>query len=174
MGLIESSARLRAGLLGAALVVALALPAAVSADTTGGGAIQPASSRGATITLDAVHRLSKVLARVDISFTCDPLRVYDWETGTTSTTTAGHLDAASAVIVQASGRTVAAASGDAFGGDVTCDGTTLHRVSIDVVASTMPFKAGAAAAGATVSIADASFEANDYASTGAVMVKLAR
>ncbi len=81
MDTLNGHRRLRALIVGGALAVALAMPLAVSADTTGGSVIQPAFSRGATITLDAVHLTSKLIATVDISFTCDPLLVYDWETG---------------------------------------------------------------------------------------------
>ena len=118
MDTLNGHRRLRALIVGGALAVALAMPLAVSADTTGGSVIQPAFSRGATITLDAVHLKSKLIATVDISFTCDPLLVYDWETGTYTTTTAGQVEDATAVIVQGSGRSIASASGDAFGGDV--------------------------------------------------------
>ena len=86
MDSFSGPARVRALIVGGALAVALAMPLAVSADTTG-GSIPPAQTAGATITLGAVHFQSKVLATVDISFTCDPFQVYDWETGTWTTTT---------------------------------------------------------------------------------------
>jgi hypothetical protein len=79
------------------------------------------------------------------------------------------------VTVQASGKSIGTAFGQsAGGGSVTCDGTTVDTLSIPVVASTLPFKAGTAAAGATVSIIDASFQASDYASTGAIIVRLGK
>ena len=174
MGSINGRARLRALIVGGALAAALAMPLAASADTTGGGSIPPAYSQGATINLGAVHMVSKVLSTVDISFTCDPLEVFDWQTGTTTITTDGRLDSANAFIVQASGKTIVATSGDAFGGDVLCDGSTVHSLTIQVVASAAPFKAGAAAAGARVSVADPSFQARDDASTGASTIKLGK
>lgn len=174
MGSFDRHARLRALIVGSALATALAMPLAVSADTIGGGPIQGAYSSGASISVGAIHLKSKVLATVDVSFTCDPLQAYDWETGTWSTTTAGRIDSASAVIVQASGRSVATASGDSFGSDALCDGSTVQTLSIPVVASTIALKSGAAAAGATVSITDAMHSSNDYASSGAVAVKLGK
>jgi hypothetical protein len=174
MDTLNGHRRLRALIVGGALAVALAMPLAVSADTTGGSIIQPAFSRGATITLDAVHFKSKLIATVDISFTCDPLLVYDWETGTYTTTTAGQVEEAIAVIVQGSGRSIASASGDAFGGDALCDGSHVNTLSIPVVASMAPWKSGAAAAGASVSVADATFSSSHYASSGAVTVKLGK
>jgi len=166
--------RLRALIVGGALAAALAMPLAASADTTDGGVIRPAYSEGATINLGAVHLVSKVLATVDIAFTCDPLQVFEWQTGTTTTTTEGRLDSANAAIVQASGKTIVAATGDAFGGNVLCDGSSVHYLTVQVVASSAPFKAGAAAVGASISIADPSFQARDIASTGATTVKLGR
>jgi hypothetical protein len=174
MDTLNGHRRMRALIVGGVLAAALVMPLSVSADTTGGGAIQPAYSRGATINLGTVHIVSKVLSTVDISFTCDPLQVFDWETGMTTTTTDGRIDSATAVIVQASGKTIVVASGDAFGGAVLCDGSTVHSLTVQVVASAAPFKAGAAAVGATVSVADPSFQAADNASTGAATVKLGK
>ena len=126
MDTLNGHRRLRALIVGGALAVALAMPLAVSADTTGGSVIQPAFSRGATITLDAVHLESKLIATVDISFTCDPLLVYDWETGTYTTTTAGQVEDAIAVIVQASGRSIASASGTRSAAASLCDGSHVN------------------------------------------------
>ena len=174
MDTLNTHRRLRALIVGGALAVALAMPLAVSADTTGGSVIQPAFSRGAMITLDGAHLTSKLIATVDISFTCDPLLVYDWETGTYTTTTAGQVEDATAVIVQGSGRSIASASGNAFGGDVLCDGSHVNSLTIPVVASTAPWKSGAVAAGASVSVTDATFSSSHYASSGAVTVRLGK
>ena len=175
MDTLNGHRRLRALIVGGALAVALAMPLAVSADTTGGSVIQAAFSRGATITLDAVHLKSKLIATVDISFTCDPLLVYDWETGTYTTTTAGQVEDATAVIVQGSGRSIASASGDAFGGGCHCAMEAMSTsLTIPVVASTSPWKSGAVAAGASVSVTDATFSSSHYASSGAVTVRLGK
>jgi hypothetical protein len=173
MDSFSGPARLRALIVGGALAVALAMPLAVSADTTG-GSIPPAQAAGATITLGAVHFQSKVLATVDISFTCDPFQVYDWETGTWTTSTAGTGGEASAVIVEASGKTIATATGGTSFGAVTCDGASVSTLSIPVVASVSPFKAGVAAAGAFVSVSNDFGSNYDYASTGPIMVRLGK
>jgi hypothetical protein len=113
---------------------------------------------------------------VDISFTCGPIQVYDFETGTWTTTTSGHVDDASATIVQASGRSIASASGDSFGGAVTCDGSAVYTREIDVVASTAPFKTGAAVAAASVSIGAVASESGggNFASSGPVSVRIVK
>jgi len=175
MGSFDQHARLRAILLGGALLGALALPIGVSADTTGGSTIPAASSNGATIAVSrSVHVISKVVATVDISFTCDPFEVYDWETNATTTSTSGHVEYGSATIVQASGRSVVSSSAEYFGGNVVCDGATVHTRSIPVVASTLPWKSSASVAGATVYLADATYQASHYASSGPIAVKLGK
>ena len=175
MGLLDQHARLRAIIVGGALSAALALPFGVSADTTGGSSIQPAASNGATIAMDSgVHVMSKVVATVNISFSCDPIPVYDWETGTTTSTTSGHVEYGSVVIVQAAGRSINSGSADFYGGDVVCDGVAVYTRSIPVVASALPWKSGAAAAGGTVYITDATYQGSDYASSGPIAVKLSK
>jgi len=175
MGLFDQHARLRAILVGGALLGALALPIGVSADTTGGSTIPAASSNGATIGVsNTVHVMSKVVAAVDIAFTCDPLQVYDWETSSTTTSTSGHVEFGSVTIVQASGRSIITSSAEYFGGNVLCDGATVYTRSIPVVASTLPWKSGASVAGATVFISDATGQSSDYASSGPIAVKLSK
>ena len=167
--------RFRAFALGGAVLACLALPAVASADTTGGGTIPPAASRGATITMAPTIRVtSKVVATIGISFTCDPFMVYDWETGETRPSTIGHLEGGQILVVQASGRTVNTASADLFGGEVVCDGTTVQSLTASVVASTVPWKTGAAVAAASVYVADQDFQSSDYASTGPMAVKLVK
>ena len=64
----------------------LALPAAASADTTAGGT----GAAHVSISTD-VHVSAKVLATVNVSFTCDPFLIYDWQTGESVPSTVGHL-----------------------------------------------------------------------------------
>ena len=78
------------------------------------------------------------------------------------------------MIAQASGRSIASGSVEFYGGDVWCDGTTVYTRSVPVIASTIPWKSGAAVAGATISITDANNNGSDYASSGATAVKLGR
>jgi hypothetical protein len=166
--------RLRALTLSGALLACLALPAVASADTTN-LTIQPAASRGATITLDPNVRVtSKVVATVGITFKCDPFMVYDWETGETRPSTVGFLEGGQIVLVQASGRTVNTASIGLFGGEVVCDGTTVQSLTASIVASTAPWKSGAAVTGATVYVVDQDYQSSHYASTGAMSVKLTK
>src|SRR4249919_2743246 len=166
--------RLRAAIVGGALVLSMAVPLAVSADTTE-GSIPPAASNGVTITGSSFHIDSKLIVTTNITFTCDPIQVYDWETGMYTTTTAGRLNWASATIVQASGRSVASSSGNASGGAAVCDGTSINTTSVAVVASTSPWKSGAAAGGVTASV-DAGDEENGfgYGSTGPMVIRLGK
>ena len=166
--------RLRAVIVGGALALSMALPLAVSADTTE-GSIPPAASNGVTITGSSFHIDSKLIVTTTFTFRCDPIQVYDWETGMYTSTTAGRLGGASATIVQASGRSVASASGSAGGGAVVCDGTSTNTASIAVVAATSPWKSGAAAGGVTAFV-DAGDEENGsgYGSTGPMVIRLAK
>ena len=67
---IHSTGRRRAA-IGAVFAMCLALPAAASAATTAGG------TGAAQVTIGtAVHVAAKVLATVDVSFTCDPFLIY--------------------------------------------------------------------------------------------------
>ena len=84
---IHRPGRLRASFLCTALAICLALPAAASAATPGGGTVQV--SVGASVPV-----LAKVVAIVDVSFTCDPFLVFDWETGTWWSRRSGNLSSA--------------------------------------------------------------------------------
>jgi hypothetical protein len=176
MGSLVPRSRLRAIIIGGALVATLALPAVVSADTTGpGGSIAPAASNGATIAVDTdVTVMSKLVATVDLAFTCDPFMVYDWQTGETVPSTSGRLEFGSVSIVQASGRTILSSATEYYGGDVTCDGSTVHSRSIPVVAQTQPWKSGAAVIGATVYVVDEEYQQSRSASSGPIAVKLTK
>ena len=167
MGSFMPRSRLRAVLLVGALGAALALPAAVSADTT------PGSSGGATIDVGTDVRVTaKVAATIDISFTCDPFLVYDWETGMLVPSTSGRLEFGCATLTQASGRSVISGSAEFYGGDVVCDGTTVQSRAITVMASTSPWKTGSAVAVASIYIIDDQAQSSDTADSGPVAVKL--
>ena len=76
--------RARLGILIGALGLVLAMPAAVSADTTGGPpSIGPATSHDATIAITSITVTGKVLATVKIAYVCQPFQTYDWQTGET-------------------------------------------------------------------------------------------
>ena len=166
---IHRSGRFRAGLLCAALAVCLALPAAASADTTGD------SPGVATVTVDtAVHVTAKLVAVVDVSFTCDPFQVYDWQTGTYVESTVGHLEGGGVTLTQASGRSIASAGGEVTGGTVVCDGHTVTNRSILIMAYSTPWKSGTAIATARLTIYSDGFESYDLADSGPVVVKLGK
>jgi hypothetical protein len=170
---ISRAGRLRAIVIGGALVAALAIPAVVNADTTEVQPILPPGSNGATVSIDSVTVTGKVVATVDLTFVCQPFEVFDWETGQTIESTQGSIEDGDVTILQAQGKTVAAGSASVFGPLAVCDGSTANHLSIPVTATTTPWKKGAAAAGAFVRIADAAtFDSSDFASTGPVSLRL--
>ena len=82
------------------------MPGAAFADTTSTPTIYPAASDHATIQLSLGSLSARVLVNTRLAFTCDPLLVHDWETGTDSLTTSGTVEFGAVTIVQASGRTI--------------------------------------------------------------------
>lgn len=173
MDLSKHRSRLRVLVVGGMLAALLAIPVGVNADTTEAAPIPPAASRGATISVDSTAKVTgKLVATVDVTFTCDPFLVYDWETGMQVPSTDGRLEEGSVTVLQVSGKTILSSRAFFGGGSVVCDGTTATHVSVPVTASTAPWKNGAAVTGATVYIADAQFESSHYASSGPVSIKL--
>ena len=169
MNTLARPRRARAVLGTMALLVALALPVGANADTTGGGG----GSGGLYPTIGQVRLLAKVVAVVHVTFTCDPLNAYDWNTGQVVVTTDGVLEYAAASVWQASGRAVA--QGSAYQNDrraVICDSATLNSVDISVPTSTVPFRRGSAVASAELTVTDANMSAGDSGSTGPVVVQL--
>lgn len=154
------------------LALALAAPSAVSADTTGAPSIPPAISHDATIQVTSVSVTAKVIATVSLSFTCQPLQSYDWETGQTIETTVGRVEGGGATIIQAQGRTLDWGTGEVFGGSAVCDGTTVNTASTPVTAAVSPWKNGAAVVGAYISVCDEQCSDSDYATSGPISVKL--
>jgi hypothetical protein len=169
----SSGRRQRLVIAAGLLALALAAPSAVSADTTGGvPSIPPASSRDATISIDALAVTGKVIVTVQISVVCQPFQSYDWDTGQTLETTDGSLEYGNVTILQAQGRTLDYGSADVYGAAV-CDGSTVNRYTIPVSAAVSPWRTGAAVMGAQVYIADrASFQDSDAASSGPISVRL--
>ena len=167
---LRSSRRARVAVAGVALALSLAIPLAANADTTGGGG----GPGGAHLTINPTVRIiSKVVAVVHLSFTCDELQAFDWNTGEIVPTTAGVLQQADAQVWQASGRSVA--GGGTFVGafqPVVCDGTTVNTLDLSVPTSTVPYKAGTAAASADVFISDQNMTVGASGSAGPVAVKL--
>lgn len=161
--------RARIAVIGVALALMMALPIAANADTTGGG-----GPGGAHLTINPTVRvISKVVAVVHLSFTCDELQAFDFGTGEIVPTTAGVLQQADAQVWQASGRSVA--GGGSFicaFQPVTCDGTTVNTLDIAVPTTTVPYKAGSAAASADVFISDLNMTTGASGSAGPVSVKL--
>jgi hypothetical protein len=168
---IDRRGRLRASLLCAALAVCLALPGAASAATPGGGTAQVTVG-------ESVPVLAKVVAIVDVSFTCDPFLIFDWETGTMVESTAGHLVFGGVTLTQAQGKSIVIAGADLPEGtpeaNVVCDGVTLQTRSVAIRADTQPWKSGAAVASARVQVYDQLGQSRDIGSSGPVVVKLGK
>jgi hypothetical protein len=162
--------RLRASLLCTALAVCLALPAAASAATPGGGTAQVSVGT-------AVHVTAKLVAVVDVSFTCDPFLIFDPQTGTMVESTVGHLSDSGASLTQVQGRSIARGSAEFASGPssiVVCDGVTVQTRSVTIMASTLPWKSGAAVANAEVDVFSDGFQGRDLGFSGPVVVKLGK
>lgn len=167
---ILSRGRRRAALIGTALAICLALPAAASADTTGGG-----TDGAAHVSVQTnVHVSAKVVATVNISFTCAPFLIYDWQTGELVPSTVGHMEFGGVTLTQAQGRSIASGGSDFEGGTVVCDGSTVTTRSVSIIATTLPWKSGSAIATARVNVYSDTFESRDFGDTGAVIVKLGK
>ena len=167
--------RARLVMAGGMLAIALAVPGAVSADTTGGvPSIQPAYSRDASIQIGSVNVTAKVIATVTLQFTCQPFQTYDWQTGETTETTAGRVEGGQVTVVQAQGRTIAWGQVDLFGATAVCDGTTVNVTSAPVTAAVAPWKVGTAVAGAWIQVSDATGSDSDGASSGPATVRLSK
>lgn len=155
------------------LAAALAAPAIANADTTPTPAIQPAYSRDATMTIDSISVVAKVIANVNVSVVCQPFETYDWDTGQTVVSTAGDAGL-NATIIQAQGRTIAWGTGNG-GGSAVCDGTTVNHFEVPVTAAIAPWRTGAAVIGVTAWTADVvAYQDSDYVSSGAISIKLGR
>jgi hypothetical protein len=169
---IKLGGRVRAALLCTAIVAGLALPAVASADTTDG------ATGGASVTVGtAVHVTGKLVAVVDVSFTCDPFLIYDWQTGTMVESTVGHLSESSVMLAQVQGRSVVSAFGEFGEGQneiVVCDGATVHTRSVSIMALTVPWKSGAAIVSARVRVYSDGFESRDFGDSGNIVVKLGK
>ena len=164
---IHSRGRRRAALVGAVLAICLALPAAASAAIPGGGTAQVTIGK-------SVHVAAKVAAVVDVTFTCDPFLIQDPETGTLVESTIGHLADGGVTLTQASGKSIAMGSASFDNDTVVCDGVTPHTQSMVIMATTVPWKSGAAVASARVQVFSDGFESRDVGESGPVVVKLGK
>ena len=159
------------GLL-AAVALTLLIPATAFADTGGPGAvIAPAASNGATAWIEGVTFNNKLLATIRVGLVCDELTYFDWETYEEVTTTEGFAYA-DGQLLQAQGRSIASAFGSAYRMPVTCDGSTVNDVAIQVYAQTLPLKRGDALVGASVWATGGGEGGDHYAATGPTSVRL--
>ena len=165
---IHSTGRRRAVLIGAVLAICLALPAAASAATPGGGTAQ--------VTIGtSVHVAAKVAAVVDVSFTCDPFLVMDPATGTLVESTIGHLADGGVTLTQASGKSVAVASASFDNATVVCDGVTRHTESMVSHGNDGAVEVGGGRRDrARVQVFSDGFESRDVGESGPVVVKLGK
>lgn len=162
------------GAMALALIAAVAAPGVAFADTTGGTrGIAPAASHNATISVTSVSVTAKVIATVQVAFTCQPLTYFDWQTGQYVTTADAVLDNAQSTIVQAQGRTIDWGIGNAaYGQALVCDGSHVNAIAMPVTAAVAPWKTGTAVVGATVNVIDPQGFTADDASSGPVTVRL--
>jgi hypothetical protein len=134
-----------------AVLAALAFPAGVLADTTGGGDIPPAGQTGGmTIQVRSVHLTTRAIAQVEVAFSCQPKPASAYPLFTYWEDTSLFVS-----VRQVSGRTIVTGSAAYFfNGDATCDGAT-HVVTMGVPADawSLPFKTGSAAVGASANAA---------------------
>jgi hypothetical protein len=157
----------RLALAGAAVAAMLSLPTAALADTP------PAGGGDATMRIDSVSVIGKVVAVVNLSVVCQPFDSFDWATGETYQTTDGSIEFGTVSILQAQGRTLATGASE-FGGRVTCDGIAVNHLAVSVPATVSPWKNGTAVVSASISIADvASFQDTDSASLAPTAIRLA-
>lgn len=166
--------RMRAFGLLAALVVALVVPATVFADEPGGPGIEPWASQGATADIEGVTLNSRLMATINVAVVCDELTYFNWETWEEYTTTDGVVYAGGQLL-QAQGRSIASASGFARRAAVTCDGSTVNHVAVQVIAESLPLRRGDALVGVSLSVYASGGEGDGaYASSGPVAVKLGK
>ena len=170
------SRSVRLGAMAAVLAIALAVPAAVSADTLAPPTIYPAESRGATVEVATRGTISaKLIATIQADVTCDPFELFDWETGATVLSTEGHLEFTSADLLQVAGRTINWGSAPAASPNVVvCDGETVTTVTFTVIPQNLPWKSGTAVVGVRVQVIPEDFSTSDFASSGAVEIKLSK
>ena len=149
------------------LTAALVIPAAASADTGGGKEFS-----GATITFGAISVSGKLIARVTVNLTCDPLDSLDPDTLEPTTTTAGVVGYLPIQLLQAQGRTIDVGFGEVDSVNVVCDGTTINKLVVPVLAQNAPWHGGAALASGGVVVFEASGIGQDSASVDMVSVRL--
>jgi hypothetical protein len=160
----------RALALALALAAAIALPAAASA-ATGGVTIYPRiDTRGVVVDIEGATLNNRLMATIAFRVTCDEITYFDWDTYEEVTTTAGRLSAGGQLL-EAQGRSIASASGYA-GQDVTCDGSTVNHVLVQVLAENLPLKRGDAVAGIDADIGAAGAEEASFGRSGPTEIKV--
>ena len=174
---IHVSRRTRLAVMAASLAVALAVPATVSADTgQPPPTIFPAESRGATVVVSTRATITaKLIATIGADITCQPFEMFDWETGQTVLSTEGQLEFTTADLLQVSGRAINWGSAPAASsGSVVCDGTTVTHVTFMVTPQNVPRKSGSAVVGVRIQVVPPDFSTSDFASSGAVEIRLSK
>jgi hypothetical protein len=156
--------------LGAMVALGLVVMLAAPLTTLASGGPPPAG--GATVSIGSTKVIGKVIAEIQVQVVCQPLPTFD-EFGQPTTTEQGSVENGFVNLQQAQGRVVASGSGEFFGG-VICDGSTLNSFTVDIPATTYPWKAGTAVVSAGVFITDPAFDSFDSGSTGAVLIKLGK
>ena len=165
-----------------ALAGTLVFPAAVLADTTGGGEYVPGSAGskdGMSVAIQSVHVTAKLVVRLQVAVTCLPRPAHEYPVYSNwdETSVLGYVR-------QASGKSIAFGSVNArFDGDQVCDGSP-HVLVLDVAADPagVPFKSGSAVVAASGFASwysqnyetGESSENNGAASTGWVTTRLAK
>lgn len=159
----------RVAVAAGALTLALALPGAVMADTTGGGG----GGTGATVTINpTIKVVGKLGLTVQVDVVCAPLNSYDPDTGLPDQTTTGYLDGLDVTVAQPAGRSVSVVDAFTSGVSVTCDGATPNHFTLSALSTSSPFHKGSAVASGWVTIFDPFQVSADNGSSGNVVVKL--
>src|SRR4029079_2803651 len=118
---------------------------------------------------------AKLIATIGADITCQPFEMFDWETGQTVLSTEGQLEFTEADLLQVSGRAVNWGSAPAASpGSVVCDGTTVTPGNIRVTPQNVPWKSGVAVVGVRIQVIPPDFSTSDFASSGAVEVRLSK
>lgn len=157
--------------LGIALAALIALPAATLAATGGGETIYPRiDNRGVVVDIEGATLNNKLMATIAVRLTCDEITYFDWDTGQEISTTEGRVFT-SGQLLEAQGRSIASASG--FGDqDVTCDGSTVNHLSVQVLAGNLPLKRGDVVAGIDAEVGAAGSEEAAFGRSGPTAFRL--
>lgn len=137
----------------AALVALLVGAVAPASAATGGGG---GSGGGVSIGFSGATISARIQVNVAFTLVCVPVTSLANPDGVTAATYG-----ATVTVDQASGRTIAHASGGDLmpsGQPVTCDGTTVNNLSMSVLSTNVPFHGGSAIVGISVTTYDPACE----------------